>query len=337
MQPDDHPPAQVADREVNMVDAIQLALVDAMEQDSRVVVLGMDVGTLGGVFRTTRGLLAQFGPERVFDTPLAESAIIGASVGLAIGGMIPVPEIQFLGFTLQACHQMSQQVARFRARTGSRYSLPLTVRAPYGGGLRTPEFHADSLEGLYAQMPGIKVVCPAFPGDAYSMLTLAIRDPDPVLVVEPQRLYRSCIGKLSGDGAGIPIGVSRTVQTGTDVTLIAWSASVHLCLRAAEALGMLGISAAVLDLRSLVPLDVDGLVKAVQATGRAVVVHEAPLTGGFGAEVAATLHQDAFMALEAPVARVAAPDIPYPLGSLEDYYLPTVERVVSAARRTVEY
>lgn len=329
--------ADVFEQKVTMVESIQMALIDAMERDPRVVVLGMDVGALGGVFRATRGLLARFGSERVFDTPLAEGAIIGASVGLAIGGLIPVPEIQFLGFTLQAAHQLHQQLARYGARTRGRYTLPVTVRAPYGGGLRTPEFHADSLEGHYAQMPGIKVACPAFPGDAYGMLTLAITDPDPVLVVEPQRLYRSLTGRIHGDGGDLPLGVCRTVRDGSDVTLIAWGASVHLCLAAAAELAQVGISASVLDLRSLVPLDVDGLVGAVRATGRAVVVHEAPFTGGFGAEIAATLHQDAFMALEAPVARVAAPDVPYPAGSLEDYYLPTVERVVTAVRRTVEY
>ena len=319
-----------------LLDAIRLALIEEMERDERVLILGMDVGTLGGVFRVTRGLAERFGSERVVDTPLAEAAIIGASVGLAIGGMVPVAEIQFLGFTYQAFHQVGQQLARFRARSRGRYPMPVTVRAPSGGGLRTPEFHADSVEGPLAQIPGLKVVCPAFPDDAHDMLVMAIRDPDPVVVVEPQRLYRAVRGPLRADGEALPFGRSRLVRSGTDITLIAWSAAVHVCLAAADRLREQGISAAVLDLRSISPLDVAGLVGAVGETGRAVVVHEAPLSGGFGAEVAATLHEELFSSLRAPVARVASWDLPYPPGALEDGLLPSPERVVAAARRTLD-
>jgi pyruvate dehydrogenase E1 component beta subunit len=324
------------DSQVTLLDAIRLALIEEMERDNRVLVLGMDVGTLGGVFRVTRGLAEMFGPDRVVDTPLAEAAIIGASVGLAIGGMVPVAEIQFLGFTHQALHQVAQQLARFRARSRGRYPMPVTVRAPCGGGLRTPEFHADAVEAQLAQIPGLKVVCPAFPEDAHDLLVLAIRDPDPVVVVEPQRLYRSVRGPLRLGGEALPFGCSRLVRSGTDLTLIAWSAAVHLCLAASDRLQEFGISAGVLDLRTISPLDVDGLISAVEETTRAVVVHEAPLSGGFGAEVAATLHEELFASLRAPVARVTSWDLPYPPGALEDGFLPSVERVVAAARRTVE-
>jgi pyruvate dehydrogenase E1 component beta subunit len=322
--------------QITLLDGIRLALMHEMERDERVLLLGMDVGALGGVFRVTKGLVERFGSHRVVDTPLAEAAIVGASVGLAIGGMIPVAEIQFLGFTHQAFHQITQQLARFRARSRGRYTLPVTLRAPCGGGLRTPEFHADAIEVQLAMVPGLKVVCPAFTDDAHDMITLAIRDPDPVVVVEPQRLYRSVRGPLRTSGEPLPFGRSRVVRSGSDITLIAWSAAVHLCLAAAERLEQESISAAVLDVRTLSPLDVEGLVAAVRSTGRAVVVHEAPLSGGFGAEIAATLQQELFASLQAPVARVTSWDLPYPPGALEDSFLPSVDRVVAAARRTAE-
>jgi pyruvate dehydrogenase E1 component beta subunit len=323
-------------QDMSILEAIRAALFAEMERDERVVVFGMDVGTLGGVFRVTQGLQEHFGVDRVFDTPLAEGAIIGASVGLAIGGMIPVPEIQFLGFTYQAFHQIGPQLARFRSRSRGRYSMPVTIRAPDGGGVRTPEFHADAVESQFAQTPGIRIVCPAFPDDAMNMLSMAIRDPDPVLFVEPQRLYRTVRGPVTVREDPLPFGRARLVRQGSDVTLIAWSAAVHLCLAAATELQESGISAAVLDLRTLVPLDVEGLVQAVTSTGRAVVVHEAPLTGGFGAEISATLHEEAFMSLDSPVLRVGGRDVPYPSGALEDAFLPTVPRIVRAARKAVE-
>jgi pyruvate dehydrogenase E1 component beta subunit len=337
MRPGGAPPIDPAiSPEGTLLDAIQTALIEEMERDERVLLLGMDVGTLGGVFRVTRGLSERFGSDRVVDTPLSEAAIIGSSVGLAIGGMLPVAEIQFLGFTHQAFHQITQQLARFRARSRGRFNMAVTVRAPCGGGLRTPEFHADSVEGQLAQIPGLQVVCPAFPADAHDMLVLAIRDPDPVIFVEPQRLYRTLRGPLRATGEPLPFGRSRLVRSGGDVTLIAWSAAVHLSLAAADRLAETGISAAVLDLRTLSPLDVEGLVAAVGHTGRAVVIHEAPLSGGFGAEVAATLQEELFSSLRAPVARVASWDLPYPPGALEDGFLPSIERVIRAARHTLE-
>jgi pyruvate dehydrogenase E1 component beta subunit len=330
------PQTVAAAEDMSILEAIRAALFAEMARDERVLVFGMDVGTLGGVFRVTQGLQQHFGGDRVFDTPLAEGAIVGASVGLAIGGMIPVPEIQFLGFTYQAFHQIGPQLARFRSRSRGRYPMPVTIRAPDGGGVRTPEFHADAVESQFTQTPGIKIVCPAFPDDARNMLSMAIRDPDPVLFVEPQRLYRTVRGPVTVRDDPLPFGRARIVRQGSDVTLIAWSAAVHLCLTAASELQSAGISASVLDLRTLVPLDVAGLVQAVTSTGRAVVVHEAPLTGGFGAEISATLHEEAFLSLDSPVIRVGGRDVPYPPGALEDAFLPTVPRIVSAARKAVE-
>ena len=323
--------------EASIVEAIRSTLLGEMERDERVMVLGMDVGQLGGVFRATHGLLSRFGPDRVVDTPMSEGAIVGASLGLAVGGMVPVPEIQFLGFTHQAFHQIGFQLGRYRFRSRGRYHAQVTIRAPFGGGIRTPEFHPDSLEAEFTQTPGIQVVCPAFADDAKGLLLTAIRNPDPVMFLEPQRIYRSVRGPVPDGDYMVPFGVSRLVRQGTDITLIAWSAAVHLCLKAADHLSEEGISAAVLDLRSLVPLDVKGLVDSVTGSGRAVVVQEAPYTGGFGAEVVATLQQEAFMSLDAPVLRVAAHDTPYPPGALEDHYLPSLDRVLTAARATVAF
>jgi pyruvate dehydrogenase E1 component beta subunit len=323
--------------ELSILEAIRSALVDEMSRDERVMVLGMDVGQLGGVFRVTRGLMEKFGPERVVDTPLAEGAIVGASLGLAIGGMVPVAEVQFLGFTHQAFHQIGPQLARYRFRSRGRFSAQVTIRAPFGGGTRTPEFHPDAIEAQFVQAPGLKIVCPAFPDDAKGLLLEAIRDPDPVLYLEPQRLYRKIRGPVPAGDHTVPFGSSRLVREGKDVVLIAWSAAVHLCLAAADQLAEEGVAASVLDLRTLVPLDVAGLIAAVEKSGKAVVVHEAPVTGGFGAEIVATIQQEAFGSLDAPIRRVASRDTPYPPGSLEDHFLPSVRRIVAATRATVEY
>jgi len=319
----------------NIVEAIRDGLAFEMERDERVIVLGLDVGKLGGVFRATQGLLERFGPERVVDTPLAEGGIIGCSLGLAVSGLIPVAEIQFLGFTHQAFHQIGPQLGRYRFRSRGRYHAQVTIRAPFGGGVKTPEFHPDAVEAQFVQTPGIKVVCPATPHDAKGMLLEAIRDPDPVLFLEPQRLYRKGREEVPDGDYTVPFGKARVARAGSDVTMIAWSAAVEMCLQAAEDLQREGISAGVLDLRTLVPLDVDGMVAEVSRTGRAVVVHEAPLSAGFGAEVVATLQEEAFYSLDAPIRRVTAWDTPYPPASLEGWYLPTVRRVVEAARRTV--
>jgi pyruvate dehydrogenase E1 component beta subunit len=320
--------------ELNVVEAIRDALAFEMERDERVIVLGLDVGRLGGVFRATQGLRDRFGPERVVDTPLAEGGIVGSALGLAISGLVPVAEIQFLGFSHQAFHQIGPQLGRYRYRSRGRFNAQVTIRAPFGGGVKTPEFHPDAIEAQFVQAPGIKIVCPATPADARGMLLEAIRDPDPVLFLEPQRLYRKGREEVPAGDVTVPFGRARLAREGTDVTLIAWSAAVELCERAADELAAEGCSAGVLDLRSLVPLDVETLVAEVSRTGRAVVVHEAPLSAGFGAEIVATLQEEAFYSLDAPIARVTAWDTPYPPASVEGWYLPTVRRVVEAARRT---
>ncbi len=249
--------------------------------------------------------------------------------------MIPVAEIQFLGFTHQAFHQIGPQLGRVRYRSRGRFHAQVTVRAPFGGGVRTPEFHADSIEAQLAQAPGIKIACPANPIDAKGLLLEAIRDPDPVLFLEPQRLYRKTRAEVPDGDFTVPFGQARVAREGGDITLIAWSAAVDLCLEAAAVLEEEGISAGVVDLRTLVPLDVETMVKAVVASGRCVVVHEAPFTAGFGAEVAATIQQEAFFSLDAPIARVTGHDTPYPPGALEDMFLPSVPRIVEAVRSTV--
>ena len=319
----------------NILEAINNALDEEMARDPRVMILGLDVGKLGGVFRATSGLLEKHGPERVVDTPLAEASIIGASLGLAISGMVPVAEIQFLGFTAQAFHQIGPQLARYRTRSRGRYHCQVTIRAPFGGGISSPEFHSDAVEAQFVQSPGIKVVMPSNAYDAKGLLIEAVRDPDPVLYCEPDRLYR--LGRMEvPDGPyTVPFGSASVVRQGADVTLVAWSAAVQLCIAAAGRLSADGVEATVVDLRTLVPFDVETVVGAVAKTGRCVVVHEAPLTAGFGAEVVATLAKEAFYDLDAPVERVGSFDVPYPAATLEAWYLPSVERVVAAARRCV--
>lgn len=319
-----------------MLQAINATLRGELARDHRVLLLGQDVGQLGGVFRATEGLLDEFGPDRVVDMPLAEAAIVGAAVGLAAAGLVPIVEIQFLGFSHQAFHQIGAQLARMRYRSQGRFPMPVVVRAPFGGGVRAPELHSEALEAQYVQSPGLSVVMPATPADAKGLLQTAVRSPDPVLFCEPLRGYRLVSGEVADGDAPVPFGKLRVARDGSDVTLVAWSAAVQVAERAADALAEEGISAAVLDLRTLVPLDEGGIAEAVAATGRCVVVHEAPLSAGFGAEVVATVTDHAFYALEAPIARVAAPDTPYPPARLEDSYLPTVERVVAAARATVK-
>ena len=319
----------------NIVEAINNALDEEMERDPRVMLLGLDVGRLGGVFRTTSGLIEKHGERRVVDTPLAEASIIGAALGLAVAGMVPVAEIQFLGFTAQGFHQIGPQLGKYRQRSRGRFHAQVTIRAPFGGGIRSPEFHSDAVEAQFVQSPGIKIAMPSNPYDAKGLLLEAIRDPDPVLFCEPDRLYRQGRVEVPDGDYTIPFGSASVVREGGHVTLVAWSAAVELCLRAAERLAEESIEATVVDLRTLVPLDVETLVRAVARTGRCVVVHEAPLSGGFGAEVVATLVEEAFYDLDAPVARVASYDIPYPAASMEHWYLPTVDRVVAAARDTV--
>ncbi len=332
--PDQTPPVDAT--EMNMLTAINHTLHREMARDDRVMVLGEDVGVNGGVFRATEGLYDEFGAARVVDTPLAEGVILGASVGLAASGMVPVPEIQFLGFVYQAFHQLAGQVARMRYRTRGRFHAGITIRAPFGGGIRTPELHSDALEGQLCNIPGLKVVMPASAADAKGLLTTAIRDPDPVLFLEPLRGYRLIRDPVPDGEHLVPFGQARTVADGDDVVLIAWSYMVEVCRKASVRLADLGVSARVLDLRTLVPLDTEAITSAVEECGRAVVVQEAPHTGGFASDVVAEINDRALWSLEAPVARVSAYDNPYPVGLLEDDYLPDVDKVVEAARRTLE-
>ncbi len=319
-----------------MIESIRETLAEELARDERVMVIGEDVGRLGGVFRATEGLQARFGEDRVVDMPLAEGVIVGAGLGLAMAGLRPVIEIQFLGFGHQAFHQIGQQVARLRYRSAGRHSVPLVIRAPFGGGVRTPELHSDAFEALYAHSPGLKVVAPSTAHDAKGLLNAALDTDDPVLYLEPLKGYRLQRDEVPDERYSLPIGASRIAREGTDVTIIAWSAAVQLAAAAADTLAGQGIDAQVLDLRSLVPLDVEGIVEAVGATGRAVVLHEAPLTGGFGGEVAATVSRECFYELIAPVHRISAPDTPYPLAGIEDLYVPSVERVVHEVRALME-
>ncbi|MPY95152.1 MAG: alpha-ketoacid dehydrogenase subunit beta [Acidimicrobiia bacterium] len=320
---------------VTMVDAINRALHQEMARDERVVVFGEDVAANGGVFRATEGLLAEFGPKRVVDTPLAEGVILGTSVGLAAAGLVPVPEIQFLGFLYQAMHQVAGQLARLRYRSNGRFSAPVTVRAPFGGGVRTPELHSDALEAQLANVPGLKIVLPGTASDAAGLLATAIRDPDPVLFLEPLRGYRTLRGELPEGEHLVPFGKLRRARDGDDLLIVSWSYMAEVSRRAAEALAEEGLSVGVVDLRTLVPLDLCGLAEAVGAVGRVVVVEEAPLTSGFGGEIVATIVEECFYDLEAPPVRVSGYDVPYPVGQLEDTYVPSVERVAAACRRAL--
>lgn len=322
--------------ELTLLQAINATLHEEMERDERVLVFGQDVAVNGGVFRVTDGLLGRFGRERVVDTPLSEAVIVGSAVGLAAAGMVPVAEIQFLGFAYQAMHQIAGQMARLRYRSQGRFAAPITVRAPFGGGVRTPELHSDSLEAQLANVPGLKIVMPASAADAKGLLASSIRDPDPVMFLEPLRGYRSIRDQVPEGEHLVPLGKARTVRDGTDVVIIAWSYMVETARRASAALEKEGISARVLDLRTLVPLDLEAIAEAVEACGRVVVVQEAPETNGFASEIIATINEEAFYSLEAPIARVSGLDAPYPAGLLEDWYVPDPERVASAVRRTLE-
>ena len=320
---------------MTMVEAINHTLHEEMGRDERVLVFGQDVARNGGVFRATDGLLDRFGTDRVVDTPLAEGVIIGTAVGLAAEGMVPVPEIQFLGFAWQAFHQLAGQLARLRYRSHGRFDAPVTVRAPFGGGVRTPELHSEAIEAQLVQCPGLKVVLPGSAADAKGLLASAIRDPDPVMFLEPLKGYRLIKDEVPEGEHLVPLGQARVVRAGDDITVIAWSAQVEVARKAAEVLATEhGLSAEVLDLRTLVPLDIEAIVASVERTGRAVVVQEAPLSAGFASEVVATICEEAFYSLEAPVARVSGYDVPYPVGMLEDRYVPDADRVVAAVRRT---
>jgi len=321
---------------INLVESINLALRQEMARDDRVVVLGEDVGLNGGVFRVTEGLQKQFGKERVIDTPLSESGIIGSSIGLAMAGMRPVPEIQFEGFLGPAYDQITTIAARARTRSRAAFSCPMTVRVPVGGGIHAPELHSDSPEAVYAHQPGIKVVMPARPYDAKGLLTSAIRDNDPVIFFEPKRVYRSFKEEVPEEDYTIEIGKASVLNEGTDLTVITWGAMVFQCLEALDQVPE-DVSVELIDLRTIWPIDVDTIAESVQKTGRAVVVHEAPKSAGLGAEISSLIQEKCFLHLEAPVQRVAGFDVPMPYYKLENNYLPDAKRITQSIRECLAY
>ena len=317
---------------LNMVQAINLALKEEMQRDNRVVMLGEDVGRDGGVFRTTEGLYNEFGAERVIDTPLSESGIIGAAVGMAVYGLKPVAEIQFMGFIYAAIDQIFSHAARIRYRSRGRYTCPVVIRTPFGAGVKALELHSESTEAFFCHMPGIKVVIPSTPYHAKGLLSSSIRDPDPVIFLEAMRLYRLFKEDVPEGDYTIPLGKARIVQDGKDVTVISWGSMLQRTLQAVE-----GYDAEVIDLMTLQPFDEETVLNSVKKTGRAVIVHEAPKTCGFGAELSATIAEEAILYLKAPILRVTGYDVIVPLPKLEDYYLPSVERIRKALEEVMKY
>ena len=317
--------------ELTLVQAVNRGLHDAMQADPDVVVLGEDVGVNGGVFRATDGLFKEFGADRVIDTPLSETGIVGTAIGMALYGLKPVAEIQFLDFIYPAFDQIVSELAKMRYRSGGQFPCHVVVRAPYGGGIKGGLYHSQSSEAYFCHTAGLTVVVPSTPADAKGLLLSAIHDPDPVLFLEPKRIYRSASGEVPDGDHRVPFGRARVVREGTALSLFAYGAMVGPSVEAAEALARDGVSAEVLDLRTLVPLDEAAVVASVEKTGRAVIVHEAPRFCGFGAELAALLAEKAFYSLKAPIARVTGYDTPFPY-ALEHVYLPSAERILAAAR-----
>lgn len=323
--------------EINLVEAINQALAFEMAQDPRVVVLGEDVGVNGGVFRATVGLRDRFGEARVVDTPLAEVLIGSMAFGLAVSGWRPVAEIQFSGFMYSNFDCIVNHASRIRNRTRGRLTCPMVMRSPCGGGIRAPEHHSENPEAMLAHIPGIRVVYPSSPSRAYGHLLASIRDPDPVIFLEPTRLYRLFKEEVPDTGEALPLDVCFIDREGSDLTLVSWGASMHECRLAADALAGEGISADVIDVATIKPLDMDTIMRSVSKTGRCVIVHEAPRCAGFGAEIAANLAEVGLLSLLAPVRRVTGFDVVTPLAKLEQTHLPSVERIVKAARETVRY
>lgn len=323
--------------QMNMKEAIRDAMRVELKRDPNVVVFGEDVGKVGGVFRTTEGLQGEFGEDRVFDTPLAESALAGMAVGMGIQGFRPVAEIQFVGFIFEALDQMFIQAARMRYRSGGRYNAPIVFRTPFGGGVKAAELHTDALEGLALQTPGIKVIVPSNPYDAKGLLISAIRDNDPVFFMEHLNLYHAFRTEVPEDAYTVEIGKANIVREGSDVTIIAYGMMVHTALKAAEELEKQGVKAEVIDLRTLMPLDIDTIVASIRKTNRAIVVQEAQRTSGAAAEIIAQINEKAILHLEAPVLRVAGPDTVYPFAQIEDAWLPNPARVIAAVKKVMEF
>lgn len=321
---------------ITLIEAVTMALAHEMTHDESVMILGEDVGVNGGVFRATAGLQQQFGKDRVMDTPLAESMIAGLSIGMAAQGMKPVAEIQFMGFIYPTVDQMINHAGRMRHRTRGRLTCPMVLRAPFGGGIHAPEHHSESTEALFAHMPGIRVVVPSSPARAYGLLLAAIRDPDPVVFLEPKRIYRLVKQEVEDDGQTLPLDVCYILREGEDVTLVTWGAMTFETLKAAAELEKEGISTEVIDVATISPLDLDTILESVAKTGRLVIVHEAARNCGVGAEIAAGVAEKGLYDLEAPIQRVTGYDTIMPLFRMEYEYLPSVARIVDAAKQTLE-
>ena len=322
---------------LNMVEAINLALREELERDSRVVILGEDVGKEGGVFRVTDGLQQKFGGDRVVDTPLAELGIVAVAFGMAVYGIRPIAEIQFEGFLYPCLDQINNHVGRIRNRSRGRFTCPLVIRVPYGGGIHAPEHHSDSPEAILAHIPGIKVVIPATPYEAKGLVLSSIRDPDPVIFMEPKRIYRAIREEVPEGDYTIPLGKARLVQEGKDVTVVAWGAMVREVLNAAEQLKGDKIDLEIIDLRTISPIDVEAILTSIRKTGRGIIVHEAPKTCGLGAEIIALINEKALLSLQAPIERVTGFDIPVPLMKTEHYYLPNPKRIVTAVKKVMSF
>ncbi|RFU63432.1 alpha-ketoacid dehydrogenase subunit beta [Peribacillus glennii] len=323
--------------QMTMIQAITDALRTELRNDEKVLMFGEDIGVNGGVFRATEGLQKEFGEDRVFDTPLAESGIGGLAIGLALTGYRPVPEIQFFGFVFEVMDSIAGQMARMRYRSGGRYNAPITVRSPFGGGVHTPELHSDALEGLMAQSPGLKVVVPSTPYDAKGLLISSIRDNDPVIFLEHLKLYRAFRQEVPEEEYTIEIGKADVKREGTDLSIITYGAMVHESLKAAEELEKEGHSVEVVDLRTIQPLDIEAIIASVEKTGRAIVVQEAQKQAGVGAQVVAEINDRAILSLEAPVLRVAAPDTIYPFSQAEGVWLPNFKDIIETAKKVLNF
>lgn len=323
--------------EITLVEAINLAMAYEMQADSSVVVLGEDVAKNGGVFRATAGLLEAFGPTRVMDTPLAESMIAGLSIGMAIEGLKPIAEFQFMGFLYPALDQIINHAARIRNRTRGKMSCPVVFRTPYGCGIRSPEHHSESTEAILTHIPGLRVVVPSSPLRAYGLLLAAIRNPDPVVFLEPSRLYRWAKQNVNNDGKALPLDTCFTLRLGTDVTLVTWGAMVKETLLAAEKLEKEGVSAEVIDVATLKPLDIDTIIASVEKTGHCIIIHEAARTNGVGADISAQVSERALLSLKSPIQRITGFDTIVPYARLEKYYLPTEHHIIEAVHNTMEY
>jgi len=322
---------------LTLVQAVRDGLYGEMERDEDVLVMGEDVGENGGVFRATQGLIEEFGADRVIDTPLAESGIVGTAIGMAAYGLRPVTEIQFMGFIYPAFDQIVSHAARLRTRSRGRLSCPMVIRAPYGGGIRAPEHHSESTEAFFVHQPGLKVVVPSTPHDTKGLLAAAIRDPDPVIFLEPKLIYRAFREEVPDETYTVPLGEAAVRREGSDVSVYTWGAMTRPTLEAADNLAEEGIDCEVVDLRTLSPLDEETIVESFRKTGRGVVVHEAPKTGGLAGEITATIQEEVLLYQEAPIGRVTGFDVPVPLYALEDYYLPEPARIEDGIRETVEF